>query len=95
MKGRERERERERERTYRYCAWSGEPEEEGSEVRADGCGLGAIGTWTLLSKRGELKKKLGKIRPTTERKTVGEGGEYTLRSAYPQDVHPSQTLRGD
>ena len=42
--------ERERGGAYLYCAWSGEPEEEGSEIRADGCGLGAIGTWILLQK---------------------------------------------
>jgi hypothetical protein len=32
---------------YRYCAWSGDPDDEGSEVLADGCGFGAIGTWIL------------------------------------------------
>jgi len=31
---------------YRYCAWcSGDAEGEASDVRADGCRLGAIGTW--------------------------------------------------
>jgi hypothetical protein len=49
---------------YRYCAWSGEPEEEGSDVRADGCGFGAIGTWILLAQKlvqfGEKQDKRGK-----------------------------------
>ena len=32
---------------YLYCAWSGETEDEGSDVRVDEFMAGAIGTWTL------------------------------------------------
>ena len=66
---------------YRYCAWcSGDAEGEASDVRADGCRLGAIGTWCCtgaLQTQNVSAKMDGERRG--ERKKSSEQGEIEER----------------